>query len=70
MKPSIKWTDVGKLFTSLGGEVRQSSGDSGRIILGDSSLSMHTHHPQNELKPYVVKRIRTLLNNEGIDNEI
>lgn len=70
VKKTIKWPDVEKLLTALGGEVRQGDGSRVRIILGDGSLNIHSPHPNNELKPYQVRAIRILLDNEGIKNEI
>lgn len=66
VKKSIKWPDVEKLLLALGGFVKQGDGSRIRITLGGSSLNIHTPHPKNELKPYQVRAIRTLLSNEGV----
>ena len=66
VKKTIKWSDVERLITALGGEVKQGDGSRVRILLRDTSINIHSPHPQNELKPYQVRAIRTLLNNEGI----
>lgn len=66
VKKTIKWTDVQGLISALGGEVKQGNGSRVRINLGESSLNIHSPHPHNELKPYQVRAIRTLLKNEGI----
>ena len=66
VKKTIKWMDVEKLIVSLDGEIRQGNGSRVRIALGDSSLNIHSPHPQKELKPYQVRAIRELFINEGI----
>jgi len=62
----IKWADVTNFIVSLDGEIRQGNGSRVRIVLGDSSLNIHSPHPQKEIKPYQVRAIRDLLSNEGI----
>lgn len=66
VKKTIKWSDVERLIAALGGEVKQGGGSRVRILLGNTSINIHTPHPHNELKPYQVRSIRRLLNNEGI----
>jgi hypothetical protein len=66
VKKSIKWSDVEKLIHAAGGTIYQGSGSRVRIVIGEVSLNIHTPHPQKELKPYQVRKLRELLIEGGI----
>ena len=66
VKKSIKWRDVERLIFALEGSLYQRSGSRVRVVVGAVSLNIRTPHPQNELKPYQVRKLRDLLIAGGI----
>ncbi len=66
VKKSSKWSDVEKLILAAGGTIYQGGGSRVRIVISDVSLNIHTPHPQQELKPCQVRKLRGLLIEGGI----
>lgn len=65
IKRNLNWSKVVSLIEALGGKLEQGDGSRVRIVLGNQSLNIHTPHPGNELKPYQVRAIRALLQQQG-----
>ena len=66
VRKSIKWSDVEKLVLALEGAIYQGNGSRVRIVVGGVSLNIHTPHPQKELKPYQVRKLRDLFIAGGV----
>lgn len=66
VRNNIEWRDVERLIVGVGGEVLQGGGSRVRILVGKQSLNIHTPHPRKELKPYQVRAIRQLLEEQEI----
>ena len=65
-KKNIQWSDVEKLVFALEGTISQGNGSRVRIVVGGVSLNIHTPHPQKELKPYQVRKLRDLFIEGGV----
>ena len=66
VRNNIQWMDVEKLVFALGGTINQGNGSRVRIVVGGVSLNIHTPHPQKELKPYQVRKLRELFIEGGV----
>lgn len=65
-KRNISWKKVARLIQAVGGHIEYGNGSRIRITLGDQSLNMHTPHPSNELKPYQVRALQALFDEQGV----
>jgi predicted RNA binding protein YcfA (HicA-like mRNA interferase family) len=64
---NIKFEDVDKLFYALGFDKLEGSGSRIDYRYNENcKITIHKPHPQNELKPYVVRHLQDFLKNTGI----
>jgi len=66
VRKNIKWSDVEKLVLAVEGTIFQGAGSRVRIVVGGVSLNIHSPHPQKELKPYQVRKLRELFIEGGV----
>jgi len=68
-RANIKFSDIERLFISLGGKLYEGKGSAIRIAFPNGAkYDQHRPHPQKEAKRYQVDDARTLLELLGVDS--
>lgn len=68
-KPSRKnilWSEIEKLFDSLGAEIANKGGSVVTIKIGGKPQTFHRPHPEKEAAAYCVTKVRQFLIENGI----
>jgi HicA toxin of bacterial toxin-antitoxin, len=65
-RANLVWTDIEKLFESLGAEVISKRGSVVTIRFAEKVNTFHRPHPQKEAKKWVVEKVRELLTEAGV----
>lgn len=66
VKPDIRWTDIEKLFESLGAEISEGNGSRIRVKLNGERAVFHRPHPDDNTDKGAVKSVRRFLENAGV----
>lgn len=68
-RAGVLWTDIEKLFTSLGAEISEGRGSRVRVALGGVRAVFHRPHPQKETDRGAVASVRRFLREAGFEPE-
>ncbi len=66
VRSDIKWTDIEKLFRSLGAKISEGNGSRVRVELNGERAVFHRPHPEKTTDKGAVKSVRKFLENAGI----
>jgi hypothetical protein len=66
VRTDLRWSEVRSLLMALGAAITEGRGSRVRITLKNHHLMLHRPHPQPELKPYMARAVRELLQNAGV----
>lgn len=69
VRTDLRWSELRSLLTALGAMIAEGRGSRVRIALKGHHLMLHRPHPQPELKPYMVRAVRELLQNAGVTHK-
>lgn len=65
-RSDILWSDIEKLFISLGGEVSNGNGSRIHVKLNGVRAVFHRPHPEKETDKGAIKSVQTFLERAGI----
>ena len=63
---TIPWSDIEKLFISLGAEIEERQGSRVAIIYKDKVYGFHRPHPQNVTDKGAVSSVKAILKEHGV----
>ncbi len=63
---NVLWSDIEKMFVSLGADISEGSGSRVRIALNGVRAVFHRPHPQKETDKSAIKSMRRFLKNAGV----
>ena len=66
IRGDVKWRDIEKLITALGGEISEGSGSRVRLWLNGVRAVFHRPHPQPTTDKGALKSMRRFLENAGV----
>lgn len=66
IRSNVVWSDIEKLFISLGAEVSEGNGSRVRIALKGVRSTFHRHHPQKETDKGALRSVQRFLNETGV----
>lgn len=67
-KASIRFADIEKLFTALGGRVGEVKGSQISLELSDNEIFLHRPEPGKEAMKYQAEAVREILSAAGVEN--
>ena len=67
-KVSIRFVDIEKLFTALGGRVGEVKGSRTSLELSDNEIFLHRPEPGKEAMKYQAEAVREILSAAGVEN--
>lgn len=66
IRSNVVWSDIEKLFISLGAEVSEGNGSRVRIALKGVRSTFHRPHPQKETDKGALRSVQRFLNETGV----
>ncbi|MEM6429016.1 MAG: type II toxin-antitoxin system HicA family toxin [Deinococcota bacterium] len=68
-RSDVAWSDVEKLFVTLGADISEGRGSRVRVALQDSKAVFYRPHPQKETNKGALKSVRRFLTEAGFTPE-
>jgi len=65
-RADIRWKDIEKLITALGGVVKEGKGSRKRFLLNDQKAVFHMPHPEPTTNKLTVEDVREFLFKAGV----
>ena len=65
----LRWSDIERLFSALGGEISEGSGSRVRVVLNGVRAVFHRPHPSPQTKRGAVRSVRDFMIAAGVSAE-
>lgn len=69
IRSNVVWSDIEKLFISLGAEISEGNGSRVRVALNGVRATFHRPHLQKETDKGALKSVRRFLDDSGVSED-